>query len=59
MKKPRIEMAKILSEIQYLIGKGLGAYKNDRNPNRAESVTVPLQKAFDLIIDLRGKKYKK
>ena len=44
-----------LGEIQNLIGRGLGCYLNDRDPQRAENVCTSLQKAFDLCIVVLGK----
>ena len=43
-----------LGRIQNLIGRAKGAYQNDRDPNRAESVVNPLEEAFQLCIEILG-----
>lgn len=39
--------------VQTLIGRGMGSYQNDRDPNRAEHVMGPLRQAFDICVQLR------
>lgn len=46
---------KILVEIQSLIGIAKSNYENDRDPNRAENVSIPLQKAFMLCLRMTAK----
>jgi hypothetical protein len=50
----RVKERRTLSEIQGLVGTALGCYMNDRDPNRAESVMMPLKKAFDLCVAILG-----
>ena len=51
----RLPLAKTLGRIQDLVGRAMAAYENDRAPNRAEAVMVPLREAFDLLITIRGR----
>lgn len=44
---------KVIGDIQYLIGIAIGAYQNDRDPDRAEKVTDALEKAFNMAVRIR------
>lgn len=51
----RLPRAKMLSRVQHLIGKSIGAYEDDRSECRASKVLDPLREAFDLVVQLRDK----
>lgn len=44
----------VIAQLQSAIGRGLGAYANDRDPNRAESVEQALRPAFHLAIEAQA-----
>ena len=46
---------KALGRIQNLVGKAKSCYQNDRDPDRAEHVIVPLEKAFEECIRMLSK----
>ncbi len=46
--------AKKMERVQFLIGKALGDYLNDRNPNRASDVCNALEAAFQIVVKLRS-----
>jgi hypothetical protein len=52
-KMPRSDVMEALSEIQHLIGGGLGHYQNDRSADRADQVQSRLQQAFKLCYLIR------
>ena len=52
--KIRRQDVKKLSKIQDLVGNAIGAYNDDRSPDRATKVRTPLEKAFNLCIEILG-----
>lgn len=53
MGRKRITPKQTIERLQDLVGRALSAYENDRDPQRAESVTVPLREAFQLCVSVR------
>jgi hypothetical protein len=54
-KRARIPQAKLLGELQDLVGRALSEYLNDRNPHRADRVIPALERAFEICLILRSK----
>ena len=48
------KLVKVLGEIQKLSGRALGAYRDDRDPMRAEHVCLPLERIFALCVAARS-----
>lgn len=54
-KAKRMPMPRVLDRLQTLVGNALSAYRNDRAPDRAERVCVPLEQAFELLVEARSR----
>ncbi len=53
-KGTNLKLVKALGEIQTLSGRALGAFRNDRDPMRAEHVCQPLERIFELCVNARS-----
>jgi hypothetical protein len=49
-KLTRKELLRTVNSLQGLIGQAMGAYQNDRAPDRAEQVMTPLTEAHELCV---------
>ena len=59
MAKSRYPLSKKLSDVQHLVGQALGDYLNDRSPSRAEKVQGALKEAFEILLEIRSRYYKR
>lgn len=50
----RKDLLRVVGQLQDLIGQARAAYENDRSTERADAVTGPLNKAFDLAVLARS-----
>lgn len=50
-RKRRKALAPVVRRLQHLVGMALGAYMDDRSPDRAGKVMGTLREAFDLCIE--------
>lgn len=53
-KPTRLDLLKIVAELQTLISKGRTLHGNDRNPNGFEQGQIVLQEAFNLCVEARS-----
>lgn len=53
--RKRVPRAKLLRELQDLVGRAKGIYMNDRAPDRADLILPVLDRAFDICVELRDK----
>lgn len=53
----RFQRAKLLGELQDLVGRAKSDFENDRAWDRAERVTRSLDRAFDIVLTIRNHDY--
>ena len=51
-KRPtRTELLDVISELQSIVGNAKNAFHNDRAPDRAGGVVLPLERGFELCVN--------